>query len=155
RILTQPKSSFSLRRVMDTGQILLVNLAKGKIGEDAVGLLGGLLVTLAGLAGLSRADTQEDRRRDFFVYLDEFHTFTTLSIATMLSELRKYCVSLCLAHQYIAQLEPEVRDAVRGNVGTLISFRLGADDALSFAHEFSPEFSALDLMTLPNYQIIL
>jgi hypothetical protein len=154
-ILTQAKSAFDLRDVLDTGKVLLVNLAKGKIGEDSAALLGALLVTKIGLAGLSRADTPEQNRRDFFIYLDEFHTFTTLSFATMLSELRKYRVGMILAHQYISQLDPQVRDAVLGNTGTIITFRLGAEDAQKIGKEFSPEASALDLMTLPNYHIYL
>lgn len=155
RILTQAKSDFDLREVMDNGRVLLVNLAKGKIGEDSAALLGALLITKAGLAGLSRADMLEEKRRDFFVYLDEFHTFTTLSVATMLSELRKYGMGMVLAHQYISQLEPQVRDAVLGNTGTLITFRLGAEDAQKLAKEFLPELTALDLTTLPNYHIYL
>ena len=152
-ILTQPKSAFDLREVMDRGKVLLVNLAKGKIGEDSATLLGALLVTKAGLAGLSRADTPERDRRDFFIYLDEFHTFTTLSVASMLSELRKYGVGMILAHQYVSQLDPQVRDAVLGNTGTIITFRLGAEDAQKVAKEFVPELTALDLTTLPNYHI--
>ena len=155
-ILTRTKSSFDLRQVMDQGKILLVNLAKGKIGDDPAALLGALLVTMIGLAGLSRADSaQEERRRSFFVYLDEFHTFTTLSTATMLSELRKYGVGLILAHQYLTQLDREVRDAVLGNTGTIITFRLGAADAQILAKEFEPELTALDLTSLPNHQIYL
>jgi len=154
-ILTQKKSSFDLREVMDSGKILLVNLAKGKIGEDAAALLGALLITKAGLAGLSRANVAEEARRDFFVYADEFHTFTTLSTASMLSELRKYRVGMILAHQYISQLDPEVRDAVLGNTGTIITFRVGAADAHTIAKEFAPELSAIDLMSLPNYHIYL
>jgi len=155
RILTQPKSDFDLREVMDQGRILLVNLAKGKIGEDSAALLGALLITKTGLAGLSRADTPEEKRRDFFIYLDEFHTFTTLSVASMLSELRKYGVGMVLAHQYVSQLDPQVRDAVLGNTGTIITFRLGAEDAQRVAKEFLPELTALDLTTLPNYHIYL
>jgi Type IV secretion-system coupling protein DNA-binding domain len=154
-ILVQPKSSFDLRQVIDEGKILLVNLAKGRIGEDTAGLLGAMLVSRIGLAGLSRADTPEDERRDFHVYLDEFQNFTTLSLASMLSELRKYRVSLTLSHQYLSQLEPEVRDAILGNVGTTISFRLGVPDAEILAKEFYPEFSVEDLINLPNYHIYL
>lgn len=155
RILTQTKSAFDLREVMDSEKILLVNLSKGKIGEDSAALLGALLVTKIGLAGLSRADTPEGNRRDFFMYLDEFQTFTTLSFATMLSELRKYRVAMILAHQYISQVDPQVRNAVLGNTGTIITFRLGAEDAYELAKEFQPEFTALDLTTLPNYHIYL
>lgn len=155
RIVTQTKSAFDLRQVMDAGKILLVNLAKGKIGEDSAALLGAMIVTKVGLAGLSRADKPESDRQNFFMYLDEFHTFTTLGIATMLSELRKYRVGLILAHQYVSQLDPQVRDAVLGNTGTIITFRLGAEDAHLLEKEFSPEVSALDLTTLPNYHIYL
>jgi len=154
-IVTQPKSAFDMRRVIDDGKILLVNLAKGKIGEDTATLLGALLVTKIAVAALSRANMQQEDRRDFFVYLDEFHTFTTLSLATMLSELRKYRVGMILAHQYLSQLDPQVMDAVLGNVGTIITFRVGASDAQTLEKEFSPEFSALDLTTLPNYHIYL
>jgi type IV secretory pathway TraG/TraD family ATPase VirD4 len=152
-ILTQERSAFDLRTVMDKGQILLVNLAKGKIGEDTAALLGALLVTRLAVSALSRADTVESDRRDFFVYADEFHTFTTLSIADMLSELRKYRLGLILAHQYLSQVESQVRDAILGNVGTVISFRLGATDAEILKNEFSPEITALDLMSLSNYHI--
>jgi energy-coupling factor transporter ATP-binding protein EcfA2 len=155
RILTQPHSAFDLREIMDSGKILLVNLAKGKIGEDTASLLGALLVTRIGLAALGRAEVQETERRDFFVYLDEFQTFTTLSLANMLSELRKYHVGMVLAHQYLSQLAPEIRDAILGNTGTLISFRVGMADAEILAKEFYPVFSAADLVRLPNYNIYL
>jgi len=154
-ILVQSRSSFDLRRIMDEGKILLVNLAKGRIGEDTAGLLGSMLVSRIGLAGLSRSDIAEDSRRDFHVYLDEFQNFTTLSLATMLSELRKYRVNLVLAHQYLSQVDPEVRDAILGNAGTIISFRLGVTDAEVLSREFHPEFSLQDLIGLPNYRIYL
>src|SRR5262249_49603622 len=155
RILTQKTSAFDLRQVMDEGKILLVNLAKGKIGGDASALLGALLVTKIGLAGLSRADTPEENRRDFYLYLDEFQNFATLSFANMLSELRKYRVSMVLSHQYLSQLDPQVRDAVLGNTGTIISFRLGLPDADILAGEFYPFFSASDLINLPHYHVYL
>ena len=154
-ILTQPKNAFYLRRVMDEGKILLVNLAKGKIGEDTATLLGSLLVTRISLAALSRADMAEDRRKDFHLYLDEFQSFTTLSLVSMLSELRKYRVNLTLAHQHLSQLEPQVREAILGNAGTIISFRLGVTDAEIFAKEFYPMFTMRDLVGLPNYHIYL
>ena len=125
RILTQPRNSFDLREIMDTGRILLVNLAKGKIGEDTAALLGALLVSQLGLRALSRANVPEDKRRDFYLYLDEFPSYTTQSLVTMLSELRKYRLNLILAHQFLSQLDLQVRDAILGNVGTLMSFRLG------------------------------
>lgn len=154
-ILSQPKSSFDLRRVMDEGRVLIVNVAKGKIGEDVAALLGALLVSRIGLAGLGRADTTEADRKDFYVYLDEFQSFTTLSLANMMSELRKYRVNLILAHQYLSQLDEQVRDAILGNAGTIISFRLGLADAEILAKEFWPEFSAEDLIRLPNYNVYL
>lgn len=154
-ILTQQRSAFRLRQVMDEGKIFLVNLAKGKLGEDVSALLGSLLVSRMHLAALSRADVPEADRRDFYLYLDEFHTFTTLSLAEMLSELRKYRLSLILAHQYLTQLDPKIRDAVLGNVGTMIAFRIGATDAGLLSPEFHPEFTASDLVSLPNYRIYL
>lgn len=154
-IVTSAKSSFDVRSVIDEGKILVVNLAKGRIGEDTAGLLGALLVSRLGLAGLSRADTLEEQRRDFFIYLDEFQSFTTLSLATMLSELRKYRVNLVLAHQHLSQLALEIRDAILGNVGTIICFRLGVPDAEILAKEMYPEFSIEDLVNLPNYRMYL
>jgi hypothetical protein len=154
-ILTQARSAFKLRTVMDAGKILLVNLAKGRVGEGASSLLGSLLVSRMGLAALSRADLPEEERRDFHLYLDEFQTFTTLSLASMLSETRKYRLSLTLAHQYLAQLSDEVKEAVLGNVGTMICFRLGAADAEALAPEFAPEFAPADLTNLPNYHVAL
>jgi len=155
RILTVPRSTVDLRQLIDDGKVLLVNLAKGKLGEDTASLLGALLVTSLGWAAFSRADVPEEKRRDFFVYLDEFQNFTTLSLATMLSELRKYRVGLVLAHQYLAQLELPIRDAILGNVGTTIAFRVGAADAELLAQEFYPEVALVDLVSLPNHQIYL
>ena len=124
-IVGQPKSAFDLRNVMDEGKILLVNLAKGKIGEDTAALLGGMLVTKIGLAALSRSNQTESERRDFYLYAAEFPSFTTTSFAGMLSEMRKYHLGLVLAHQYMDQVEETVRGAVLGNVGTMIAFRIG------------------------------
>ena len=155
RILTAPEKDLHIRRIMDQGQVLLVNLAKGHIGEDSSSLLGGLLVTTIGLAAFSRADTAPDKRRDFFVYIDEFQSFTTLALANMLSELRKYRVGFTVAHQYLHQLEPDVRHAVLGNVGSIISFRVGTEDASYLVREFQPKFGELDLLQLPNFKIYL
>jgi len=155
KILIDPEKDLSFRQIMDGEQILLVNLAKGQIGEDAAGLLGGLLVTTIALAAYSRQDTLEHKRSNFYLYMDEFQNFTTLSIADMASELRKFHVGMILAHQYLNQLMPEIRDAVLGNSGTLIAFRLSAKDASHIAREFAPKFTELDLITLPNYQIDL
>jgi type IV secretory pathway TraG/TraD family ATPase VirD4 len=155
RILVSPESSFDFRRLMDSGGVLLVNLSKGKIGEGPASLLGSLLVASIGLSGLSRAELPTDERRPFFVYLDEYQSFATLSLAGMLSELRKYGVGLILANQYLGQLSPEIRDAVLGNAGTLVAFRVGAADAPLLAREFAPVFGAEDLVSLPNRSIYL
>ncbi|MGD1083043.1 MAG: type IV secretion system DNA-binding domain-containing protein [Candidatus Sulfotelmatobacter sp.] len=155
RILTAPEEDLHIRRIMDEGRVLLVNLAKGRIGEDSSSLLGGLLVTTIGLAGYSRADVNPDRRRDFFVYVDEFQSFTTLALADMLSEMRKYRVGFTVAHQYLHQLEPDVRHAVLGNTGTIVSFRVGAEDAPHLAREFNDTFEAADLVQLSNHEIYL
>ena len=155
RIVGQPKSTFDLRQVMDSGKILLVNLAQGKIGEDSAALLGAMLVTKLSLAALSRADIGEDDRRDFHLYVDEFPLFTTTSFAGMLSEMRKYRLNLALAHQHMAQLDETVRDAILGNVGTIVSFRVGLSDAELLEKEFFPEFRASDLVNLPNYHVYL
>jgi hypothetical protein len=155
RILTGTKKPLHLRRIMDEGKILLINLAKGRLGEDSAAMLGALLVTTIGLAGFSRADLAPDARRPHWVYMDEFQNVTTLSIANMLSELRKYNVGLTMAHQYLTQLQPDVRDAVIGNAGTLIAFRLGGRDAPVIARELLPTFSTQDLVNLPNYHVYL
>ena len=155
RILTAPEKDVRIRRIMDEGKVLLVNLAKGRIGEDSSALLGGLLVTAIGLAAYSRADLPETQRRNFFVYVDEFQSFTTLALASMLSELRKYRIGFTIAHQYIHQLEPDVRHAVFGNVGSVISFRVGAEDAPYLVREFHERFSQADFLQLPNHRIYL
>lgn len=154
-ILAGARSSFDLRRIMDEGNILVVNLAKGKLGEGPAALLGSLLVSHLSLAAMERADRPQEERRDFYLYLDEFHTFATLTLATMLSELRKYRLNMILAHQYLSQLEPEVRDAVFGNAGSFIAFRVGALDAATVARELSPVFEPDDLLSLPNFSIYL
>jgi DNA helicase HerA-like ATPase len=150
RILTIQKSTFNPREAMDSGKVLLVNLAKGKIGEAPAMLFGGLLVTMLGLAGLARADTLQAERRDFFIYLDEFQKFTTLALVNMLAELRKYGLGLVLANQFLDQIEPEVRNAILGNAGTLIVFRLGAADPASLVKELLPDLEPYDLTLLPN-----
>jgi type IV secretory pathway TraG/TraD family ATPase VirD4 len=155
RIFTAAPVDLHFRQLMDEGKILIVNLAKGRLGEDSANLLGALLVTTLGLAALSRGDTPEANRRDFFVYIDEFQSFTTLSVANMVSELRKFRVGLTLAHQHLHQLEPDVRHAVLGNTGTLITFRLGPEDAPLIAREMEPIFAPVDLMNLPNHDVYL
>jgi hypothetical protein len=151
RVLTRKKGGYSLRALMDGRGVLLVNLAKGKIGGDGASLLGSLIVSRLGLTGVARTDVPEANRTPFFVYLDEFHTFTTLSLAGMLSELRKYRVGLILSHQYVFQLEEEVKHAILGNVGTLVCFRIGPEDALILGRQFEPEFENLDLTNLSNH----
>lgn len=155
RILTAPKVDLHIRRIMDEGKVLLVNLAKGHIGEDSSSLLGGLLVTTIGLAAFSRADTRAAERRDFFVYIDEFQSFTTLALANMFSEMRKYRVGFTVAHQYLNQLDSAVRHAVLGNTGSIISFRVGVEDAPYLVREFHNRFSEIDLLQLPNHRIYL
>jgi hypothetical protein len=152
-IISQKQSSFDIRKLMDEGKILITNLAKGKVGEDVSNLLGAMLLTRIELAALSRADVSEERRRDFYVYADEFYNFTTASFANVLAEARKCRLNLILANQYMEQLDEELRAAIFGNVGTLISFRLGAGDAEYVAREFYPVFSETDLIDLPQYHI--
>ncbi len=155
RVLTAPEKDLSIRRIMDEGGVLLVNLSKGRLGEDSCTLLGGLLVTTVGLAAFSRANSPVEARRDFFVYVDEFQSFTTLALVNMFSELRKYRVGFTVAHQYMHQLEPEIRHAVLGNAGTLISFRVGAEDAHYLVQEFHEQFENIDLLQLPNYRVYI
>jgi hypothetical protein len=154
-IVGQPENTFNLREVMDSGKILIVNLAKGQIGEDNCALLGAMLVTKIQLAALSRADMPEEKRKSFYLYVDEVHNFFTLSFAGILSEARKYGLSLVLAHQYLDQLDEEMRAAILGNVGTLLSFRVGAEDGKYLAREFYPVFTEADLVNLPNHHIYL
>jgi type IV secretory pathway TraG/TraD family ATPase VirD4 len=154
-IVGQKENTFDLRKVMDEGKILIVNLAKGKIGGDNSCLLGAMMVNKIQLSALSRADTPENERRPFYLYVDEIHNFLTLSFADILSEARKYGLSLVLAHQYIDQLDERIRSAVFGNVGTLVSFRVGAEDAIYLAKEFAPVFSESDLVSLENFHIYL
>lgn len=155
RILTAPAVDLHFRQLMDEGRPIIVNLAKGRIGEDATTLLGGLLVSTLGLAAFSRADDEAECRRPFFIYADEFQTFTTLSFVNMMSELRKYGVGLTLANQHLQQLAPDLRHAVLGNAGTLISFRVGPEDAIVLAREFHPVFGVEDLLNLPNRNFYL
>ncbi len=155
RILVNPTIDLHFRKLMDDGMILLVNVSKGRLGEESSLLLGSLIVSTLGLAAFSRAESAPETRRPFFVYLDEFHNFTTLMLANMMSELRKYGVGLVLAHQYLHQLEPDIQHAVLGNAGTIISFRVGPEDATILADEFQPTFEVLDLLNLPNRNIYL
>jgi len=154
-IIGQVHSTINMREIMDKGKILILNLSKGRIGEDNSMLLGALLITKLQLAAMSRVDIPEEERKDFFLYVDEFQNFATESFTNILSEARKYRLVLILAHQYIAQMEETVRDAVFGNVGTLISFRVGAEDAEFLEKELMPEFTAQDIVNLAKYNIYL
>jgi len=149
------EASLDLRQVIDEGKILIANLSKGKLGEDASALLGALLVTGFECAALSRVDTPEAKRRDFYLYIDEVHNFATLSLADMLPEARKYRLGMVLVSQYLEQLEEPIQRAILANVGTLIAFRVGTRDAKVLAEEFFPEFSVEDLVSLPRYHIYL
>lgn len=151
RFLTEPGQQLDIRSAMDSGSTLLVNLDKGRIGEGPAVAIGSFLLSHIALAGISRSNQPEEARNDFFVYLDEFQTFTTLAIANMLSELRKYRVSLVLAHQHLSQLDTAIRDAVFGNIGSIVAFRVGAADGSYLAREFAPVFSPNDLIALPRY----
>lgn len=132
-----------------------LNLSKSELGEDSANLLGALLVSTISLAPFSRAELPEGEREDLLLYLDEFQNFTTPAVANMIAELRKYRVGLTLAHQHLHQLEPDVRHAVLANVGTLVTFRLGAEDASVIARDLAPEFDPEDLLDLPNHTIYL
>jgi hypothetical protein len=155
RILVAPQVDLHFRSIMDEGRVLVVNLAKGRVGEDSATTLGSLLASTLGLAALSRAETDAASRGPYSLLIDEFPTFTTRAFAGMLSELRKYGLGLVLAAQHLAQIEPEVRHAVLGNVGTLVAFRVGAEDAPLLAREFAPAFGEQDLMNLPNRRFYL
>lgn len=154
-IIGQVKSGFSFREVMDKKKILLVNLCKGKTGDVNARLLGLIIVSKLTMAALSRADMPEDERNDFYLYIDEFQNFITDSITTILSEARKYKLNLIIAHQYMGQLAPKgdakIRDAVLGNAGTVVSFRIGVEDAQILEKEFAPTFNAYDLVNVAKY----
>ncbi len=158
-VLGQAKSTIDIFDAMNSGKIFLVNVSKGRIGEDNSALLGGMLITKIQLAAMERVRIPEDERKDFYLYVDEFQNFVTESFASILSEARKYRLNLTLAHQYIAQLitkeSESVRDAVFGNVGTMIIYRVGAADAEFLEKEFEPEFEIQDLVNLPNFNVYL
>lgn len=149
-IVAQAKSSLHLRDIMDNEKIFIVNLSKGRNGDEAMRLLGGMLITKIQISAMERVDTPEKLRKDFYLYVDEFQNFAVDSFANILSEARKYRLNLILAHQYIAQLSEPVRDAVFGNIGTIVSFRVGSPDALFLEPEFMPRFMAQDIIELPK-----
>ncbi len=150
-IIGQSKSAFDFRKVMDEGKILLISLAKGKIGEENSSFLGLVLIPKLLIAAMSRQDVSEETRRDFYLYVDEFQNFATPDFAQILSEARKYRLNLTVANQFIGQMEEEVKNAVFGNVGTLISFRVGVADASYLQHEFQPDFSENDLLNIERF----
>ena len=154
-IVGQPKGSFNIREIMDQGKILIMNLARGLVGEDNAGILGAMMVTKIQLAAMSRADINRiEDRRPFYLYVDEFQNFATDSFAVILSEARKYGLNLSMANQYIAQMPEEVRNAVFGNVGSIISFRVSPDDAPFLEKYFEPQFSAQDIIQLANRSFV-
>jgi len=155
RILVANKKQLSLRSCMDQQKILLINLAKGSIGSEASYLLGSLLLTSIASSAFSRIDIPEYKRKPFFCYLDEFQNYTTASVVDMLSELRKFRLGLIMSHQYLGQLDSKIRDAVLGNVGTIVTFRLSQADARYMEKEFYPVFKAVDFVNLANYHIYL
>ena len=151
-IVAQPRTSLDFRRLMDEGRVLVVNLSKGRIGEDASMLLGSLVVTSIQLAAMTRAEIPQRQRRDFFCYVDEFQNFATESFATILSEARKYGLGLTVANQYLAQMDDLTREAVFGNVGSLLVFQVGASDADILAEQLGDDLTPQDLLTLPRYR---
>ena len=158
-IVGQPKSTIDMEEIMNQGKILIVNLSKGRIGEDVMRLLGGMIITKIQLAAMGRVNIPEEERKDFYLYVDEFQNFATESFANILSEARKYRLSLILAHQYVNQLifdgNTTVRDSIFGNVGTLVSFRVGAEDGEQLEKEFDPVFLMNDIVNLSKYHIYL
>ncbi|MBI4057871.1 type IV secretion system DNA-binding domain-containing protein [Candidatus Microgenomates bacterium] len=153
-ILKSPKSTIDLDKVMNEGKILLLNLSQGRLGEDNAALLGAMTITKLQLAAMNRVNMKEEDRRDFYLYVDEFQNFATSSFIKILSEARKYRLNLILANQYIAQIPEDVRAAIFGNAGTMLSFIIGAQDAPYMAKEFGERFKEEDLLALGNYQAI-
>jgi len=152
-IIGQSQSSFSFREIMDQGKILFINLSKGELGEENSSFLGLIIVPRILMAAMSRADTPEDQRRDFFLYVDEFQNFATPDFAQILSEARKYRLALCVANQFIGQIDEDVKNAIFGNIGTLMCYRVGVTDANYLAREYAPTFSEDDLLNIEKYHI--
>lgn len=150
-IIGQSKSSFDFRKVMDEGKILIINLSKGKLGEENSSFLGLVLIPKLLAAAMSRAEIPESERRDFFLYVDEFQNFATQDFATILSEARKYKLNLVVANQFIGQMEEEVKNAIFGNVGSIIAFRVGVTDANYLQHEFQPTFTESDFLNVERF----
>jgi len=154
-MVAQVKSTINIRQIMDTQKIFIMNLSKGRIGEDNSRLLGGMLITKLQLAAMERVDIAEEDRKDFFLYIDEFQNFANPSFTNILSEARKYRLSLILAHQYVKQIDELVADAVFGNVGTMVTFRVGGPDSIELVKEFTPTFTEEDIVNLPKFQVFL
>ncbi|HSX18255.1 MAG TPA: type IV secretion system DNA-binding domain-containing protein [Candidatus Saccharimonadales bacterium] len=154
-IVGQPKSTFNIRQIMDEGKILIANLSRGLMGEDNAATLGAMMVAKIQLSAMSRADVPESERRQFYLYVDEFQNFATDSFATILSEARKYALNLTIANQYISQMEQAVRDAVFGNVGTIVSFRVSPDDSPFLQKYFEPQFESTDLIQQHNRYFVV
>jgi hypothetical protein len=154
-IIGQTKSAFDLRDIMDNKKILLVNLSKGRLGDLNSKLLGMMFVMKFQAAAMSRSDTPEDLRQDFALYVDEFQNFSTDSFATIMSEARKYHLNLIVANQFTTQLTDEIRDAVFGNIGTIVAFRIGQNDVEALSRYFQPQFDGDDLLRVPNYNSIV
>ena len=153
-VVSQSGSGLDLRQVMDEGKILIANLSKGQLGEDNANLLGALLVTTLQQAAMSRADVAEEDRRDFYLYIDEFQNFSTASFADILSEARKYRLSMTIAHQYTRQLDDTTADAIFGNVGSMVVFQVGSDDAELLVRQlrkFPDQIAPEDLTNIPKY----
>jgi type IV secretory pathway TraG/TraD family ATPase VirD4 len=153
-VVNTTNSSFDIEDVMNSGKILLVNVSQGKLGEDNSALLGAMIITKIQLAAMSRVYIPEEERRDFFLYIDEFQNFATNSFVKILSEARKYRLSLILANQYMAQIPDEVKAAIFGNAGSMISFILGAQDADWMQKEFGNKYTQEDLVSLGRYQVV-
>ncbi|MEX0957316.1 MAG: type IV secretory system conjugative DNA transfer family protein [Rhizobiaceae bacterium] len=156
KAVCEPEKPLRFRQIMDEGGMLVVNLAKGRLGTDISNVLGGMVVSGIASAAYSRQDQPQEARRPFFLYVDEFHSFTTSAFADMLAELRKYGVGLVLTTQHFARIEPDVREAILGNVGTLISFRVGATDAALLARQFGEDVPRpRDLVNLANHELFI
>ncbi len=154
-IAGQTTKSFNMHKLMDEGRIIIVNLSKGEIGEDITAILGSMLITSIQLGALYRSAIPEETRRPFHLYVDEMHSFVSLSFADILSEARKYKLSLFLTHQYVAQVQEKIHAAIIGNVGTMICFRVGSEDALQLKQEFQPYINDSDLINLPRYSMYI
>ncbi len=153
-LIGQPKSTVNLERIMNEGKVLILNLSQGRLGEDNAALLGAMLITKIQLAAMNRVSIPEEQRRDFYLYVDEFQNFATRAFIKILSEARKYRLNLCLANQYMAQIDEDVQKAILGNAATLVSFLVGAEDAHILEREFGEVYTEKDLVGLSNFQIV-